>query len=331
MYKKFLQKNFSHTILHITDKCNLACKTCFVKKSCNDLNTANAKIISEKTGRIQWLDIGGGEPFLNPEIINIITAFNFNSITIPTNGQDTENIINCVRQLSTKIDPSKITIAVSIDGFEKTNDNIRGSGSYNNAIKTFEELKKLNEINLKINTVLSNKNSIEILDFIRFIRTLAPDYHSLLLLRGNPISMDLTLPELNFLEKISNDVFNVLRTYSFGTKNILIRKLNISYQKYLWNLSLRILKNKEAYIKCRAPFLHRVIYPDGSVSMCELTRYKKNIFDDTIKNIERFFTAELYNYEKKNGRCYCTHNCNMMENILFDLPSVLKILTGIFL
>lgn len=324
-----LRRHYQHVILHITERCDLRCKTCFVHKRGREMSLEDATTIAATLHGVRWLDIGGGEPFLHQDLVAICRLFPNSAITIPTNGQRPEQINEMAQELAAIV-KKELTLALSLDGFQMVNDNIRGSGSFDKAIETFHLLRKIPGIKLKVNTVVCNANHKELLDFMRFIREQEPDYHSLLLLRGNPDDPALALPSVKELKAITPELLRILGSYDYGDGgNPVLRILKKRYQRHLWNTSLKTLAAPRCYVPCKAPWLHKVLYPDGSLAMCELMPPLGNILETPLPILESKMIAALRKYEQDNGPCFCTHNCNMNENIRTHPRSIVSIITGI--
>ena len=324
-----LRQHYQHVILHITERCDLRCRTCFVHKRGREMSLETAEAIACKLRGVRWLDIGGGEPFLHKDLIAICRLFPGSAITIPTNGQRPEHITETVGELA-RVVKKELTLAISIDGFREVNDSIRGAGSFDKAQETFRLLRAIPGIKLKINTVVCNANYQALPEFMMFVREQKPDYHSLLLLRGAPEDRDLALPAMAELEGITPRILEILGSYDYGDGgNPALRVLKKRYQRHLWNISLKTLATSRCYVPCKAPWLHKVIYPDGALSMCELMPPVGNILETPLSVLEAKMVSDLQEYACAHGPCYCTHNCNMNENIRTHLPSILSIITGI--
>lgn len=247
---RWFRRRFQHVILHVTERCNLHCKTCFVRKTGREMTLDQARQIAHNLGRVRWLDIGGGEPFLHPDLAAICALFPNTAITIPTNGQDPGHIEATVKTIAAAVG-RELTIALSLDGFEAVNDSIRGAGSHRKAMETFGRLRALSGIKLKINTVVCNANASELLPFMEQVRSCGPDYHSLLLLRGMPSDDAMALPPLDYLEKITPEVLRILGSYQYGDGgNPLLRILKRRYQRYLWQVSLKTLERQTCLVPC---------------------------------------------------------------------------------
>lgn len=130
-------KNSSNLFFHILTKCNLSCRHCYINPEQHGTNTLSIETIKEwlylfaqfskKSQEINVIFLGG-EPTLHPDLSSAVKEarrLGFKSITIDTNGYLFHNILE-------KITPDDVDfISFSLDGAtERTNDFIRGKGSY---------------------------------------------------------------------------------------------------------------------------------------------------------------------------------------------------------
>ncbi|WP_299978431.1 radical SAM protein [Desulfobacula sp.] len=127
-------KDSSNLFFHILTKCNLSCTHCYINKNQHGANTLDIETIrnwlalfSKKTRQTNVIFLGG-EPTLHPDLhlaVKEAKRLGFKSITIDTNGYLFHNILD-------KISCDDIDfLSFSLDGAtKKTNDAIRGKGSY---------------------------------------------------------------------------------------------------------------------------------------------------------------------------------------------------------
>ncbi len=132
-------KNAANVFFHILTRCNLKCKHCYINKKQHGENNLPLKTIEgwlevlaskNKEANVIFL---GGEPTLHPDLpMAIIKAksLGYNSITVDTNGYLFHNILS-------KVSPDIIDyFSFSLDGVtRKTNDMIRGKGSFDTCIQ----------------------------------------------------------------------------------------------------------------------------------------------------------------------------------------------------
>jgi MoaA/NifB/PqqE/SkfB family radical SAM enzyme len=127
-------KNSSNLFFHILTKCNLRCRHCYINPEQQGKNKVPLKTITA------WLDAFshesatanviflGGEPTLHPDLpraIKYARHQGFRSITVDTNGYLFHDIL-------ARVSPQEVDFfSFSLDGASpKTNDRIRGQGSY---------------------------------------------------------------------------------------------------------------------------------------------------------------------------------------------------------
>src|SRR5579859_5327224 len=93
-------------ILFINSICNLTCEHCFYWRNLNrrdDLKVEEILALSKELGRIENLNLSGGEPFLRSEFAQICRFFIQNNgveqIYVPTNGYFPERTINALKNV----------------------------------------------------------------------------------------------------------------------------------------------------------------------------------------------------------------------------------------
>jgi len=142
------------SVLFVSDKCNLKCKHCSIYAKDNSLTKSYAQIEDElkycyRQGA-RFVDFEGGEPTLwrndNKNLNDLITLakkIGFFSTTITTNAQ--RDFSDC------KAD----SIWVSLDGYGKFHDEIRGEGCFEKLVTNIE---KAAHPHLSVNMVVNSLN-----------------------------------------------------------------------------------------------------------------------------------------------------------------------------
>ena len=324
-----LRRRFKHLILHVTNHCNFRCEHCFVdfvtKK--RDLPLEDYQRLARDTPPLLWLDIGGGEPFIRKDLVDIVCAFDAKVIHIPSNGSLKTQTIDQLRELRRRRPETEVLIGLSLDGLEDTHDRLRGApGNYRQVWDTYDAIRTLDpKINIKITTVITNKNFAEILPLMHVVRDHRADFHSVILLRGTPPTADTTLPPLPELRRIGPQISDILAGYEYGRSSISARILR-NYHRFLWNVSLDILEQQTQVIPCYAGRSHLVVWADGNVSACEMLAPVGNVKEHALPVVlkSKAFRAQQDSIRRKE--CHCTHNCAMLTSILFNpvnLPQLL--------
>jgi MoaA/NifB/PqqE/SkfB family radical SAM enzyme len=110
--------------LSIINSCNLRCQGCWVdveEKDSIDLETLNRTISDAKQHGNSFFGILGGEPFMHPELFDVLAGHPDCYFQLFTNGQFiTEKLAQRLRQLG------NTTPLISIEGREITSDQRRG-------------------------------------------------------------------------------------------------------------------------------------------------------------------------------------------------------------
>ncbi len=158
--------------LHLTERCNLSCRHCYRQKRVKpELPLSRIADILRDIDRAlgAWrtdcgvdfrlrLQIAGGEPFLRPEIFELIDfakKLDF-ALSILTNGtlvgdSTAEALANGGVDL----------VQISLDGGERTHDSIRGPGAYESAMEAARRLAE-RRVFVSLNATLSRLNAEEV-------------------------------------------------------------------------------------------------------------------------------------------------------------------------
>ena len=150
----------------LTYACNLACKHCLSSSGRRDpreLSTFEAKALLDEIAAMQifYINIGGGEPMIRRDFFELVehAVSQHVGVKFSTNGTRIDRAA-AIRLASTEY----LDIQVSIDGVDaKTNDVLRGVGSYNAARRAMDHLMDANFGQFKISVVMT-RESVEQLD-----------------------------------------------------------------------------------------------------------------------------------------------------------------------
>jgi len=318
--------SIKHLILHVTNRCNMRCDHCFVDFDSpkKELSLDEIISISRKFSNLIWLDIGGGEPLMREDLDEIVSQFRFRELSIPTNGWESEQIVEKLKKINS-IASGKLIVTLSLDGMQETHDKIRRPESFERTIQTFNELKQIKGLRIKFNTVLCEKNSDEIINLMHFVKELEPDFHSVLMVRGTTRDPLMRLPSVDKIKILEQSIYRIQQSYNYGRTGML-SKVQRNYQVYKGDLNVRTLQERRQVIPCLAGASHLVVWPEGDVSSCELLPPIGNIREKNIDELLKGVEMRERLSSIRRGDCYCTHDCNMIENILLNPKSYLRLL-----
>jgi len=157
---KVIFRSLAKINLSVTHACNYRCKTCNIWRKYlenpelrdQELTLSEYTELFKHNRGIIWLSITGGEPFLRPDLTDIVISALKNIdklrvLNIATNGSLPRRV---ERSLSEILDSMKkpvyISVEVSLDGKELIHNEIRGvKDAYQRSLETFRRLRRLKE------------------------------------------------------------------------------------------------------------------------------------------------------------------------------------------
>ncbi len=319
-------------ILFVTDRCNHKCVTCFNWKEINqkkDIDAKKFETIAKKLPEMNSILLSGGEPLLRKDISEIIGYFvQYNKIQaagIPTNGMLPDLIIELTEQILKDYPDLYLEISCSLDGLEETHDYIRGvKGAYKNVLRTISLLKqmrrKYSNLRIVINSVITNRNEVELQNFVNFVKTLKLDAHNFDLIRGFHQGK-LSLPKnLSMANKIR---FETQKYYS-KPKNPIHGFLSTLFYKWIIVNQGYSLKKRAWDVDCVAGTNTIVILSDGTVAVCELLEPVGNLLENDLDEI---LNSDKVLKQKKGIKCHkcdCTHICFVQDSLSNNMITFFK-------
>ncbi len=334
----FQKNGVIHLTFFVTRRCNLRCPFCFYLGrqeesgvAENELTLSEIERVSRSMGALLWLAFSGGEVFLREDIVAISRTFYENNrpaiMLFPTNGRLPELIRDRTEEILRSCGKSVIAVKLSLDGMKEAHDRLRGkAGSFEKTMATYrllgELIRKYPHFELGVNTVFCSENQDmmdEIIDFVRGMEDVRT--HTISVVRGD--LRDEGFKNVDFgkylaaIERLEKDLKNrTSRTYRFKGARVKAAQ-DIVQRKLIHRTSLE----KRRLIPCYAGRLNVVLTETGDVYPCEiLTETFGNIRDhgyDMGKVMRSKKAGEVVRSIMEN-RCYCTHECYFMTNILFN-------------
>jgi MoaA/NifB/PqqE/SkfB family radical SAM enzyme len=354
-YLKFAEKLFLkqgssplYLVLFVTDRCNARCKHCLLADGVHkpdksaELTLEEIEVLSKKMDPLLFLLPTGGEPFLRDDLGEIVKLFyNNNSVRnvgIPTNGFFTEKIVRIIQDILETCPELDLGVDVSLDGIGEKHDEIRGvEGLFDNAVKTFNELslleKKYPQFNVNIETTVSSCNDNCLLENYQFF-TNELKAHTVftLLTRDKPRDPATKFFDVERYEAYARQMEagikqGVLTGYdTFPFADFINAKRIVRHR-----LIAKVVRENRYQLPCYAGVLGAAIFANGDVYPCELHTDLKlgNLRDHhfDFKTIWKSEEAEQARKLIRAGKCFCTYECFLTVNILFNpvmVPAILK-------
>lgn len=331
-------------VYFITSHCNLKCAHCFyweeLNKNKNELTREEVINIAKSLSGLMSVSLTGGEPFLREDLPELAQAFvahsGIKNVQINSNGMQPEKVRDITEKILSLCKGRRVTIGISLDGLEKTHNEIRGnSKSFQCAINTFRHIKELkkkyNNLHLGSITTVSARNQHELLPLLQFIHNeLDPDGIGINLIRGVPRAT------------LAKDGLDIHRYFQFGEekRRLMVRKLKkegapfldrvlLARESLSYDLISKIYVSQKPVTPCYAGSLLAVMYEEGDVYPCEMLSKKMGNIRDSGLDFRKLWSSERAKEVRRfiqQGRCVCTYECAMTSiNTLFNSGHCLKI------
>jgi len=318
-------------ILFVTNRCPLDCAHCFVDKTDrgeDELTVGEAAAIAGTVGPLTWLDIGGGEPFLRDDLVELCRQFRTTETDIPTSGWLVDRTLAAAREFAESV-PGRAGVSVSLDGFRETHDRLRQSGSFDRAMETLEGLQRIPGLRVSVISTVSRANWEELPEFVRSMRGQGLAGHNINIMRGKPADPDLGLPDEAQLRTFRSELLKALGPAGYAWQGMfsrLVSRLHYRYVERKWDIALKVLATREQVVPCLAGKADLVVYANGDVAPCELLPAAGNIRDEPLDSIlagQQWLSA-LEAIRAK--QCFCTHECNMLDSTLLNLRTFARVM-----
>lgn len=310
----------------VTNRCVCRCKHCFNwaetgaggaigDRTKHDLSVEEIDWVFRNLGRLKYVHLAGGEPFVRPDMAEIVSAIHRQSrpkvISISTNGQLTENTVTSVATALQTCDGVHIAVKVSVDDLGEAHDEIRQRpGAFGRAMTTYRRLGDLRRChpNLEIgfNTVFSalSQDHVE-----RVYENLAradpkPDCMALLLIRGDPRiagcagNLDLDAYRAWTLLHV-RDMKRGLFEHNVRTR------IGIAM---MYDYVYRTASERRRLIPCRAGVVGAFIDNEGLVGPCEQQPAYGSLRDHDYDIREIWHLPHVEEARRRTRRsCFCTN------------------------
>lgn len=253
-------KNSTNVFFHILTKCNLNCRHCYINREQHGENTLPLSTIEAWLGafaeksNIANVIFLGGEPTIHPDLsfaIKKAKNMGYNSITVDTNGYLFNDILS-------KVSPDDVDyFSFSLDGAtRKTNNMIRGEGSYDKCIEGIRKAVSMGFDTSLIYTVSSAnihelKMMVPLLDDLNIERF----FVQVIGIRGKPAQIN--------QEKLQVSRSEWLSIIPDVAEKVAKRGITVSYPKVF-------LSSEETFECAGLVAKNYFIFPNGRVYRCPI-------------------------------------------------------------
>lgn len=322
-------------ILFVNSICNQTCEHCFYWRNLNrkdDLTFEELSKLSADFGRIENLNLSGGEPFLRKDLAEVCRMFIRNNgvrqIYVPTNGSFEDRTIDVLTNVLKEPGLDLFACEISLDGTEEFHNRFRGmKDAFDRAMRTYDALAKLQQQDARLRihciSTATSSNLGEIRELTGYLRDRCPqmDHHNLAIIRGdrkNPSLEGPTLDEYRRLYEYVKQVWAVQEEDRYGA----IVEPMLQWAK------VRTANERRQVVPCTAGRMTGVVYSNGDVSVCEQHAPIGNLRNNSFREIWNSEEAKVLRRSIANKDCYCTNEVFLWPSIVFQPAQLVKAMVG---
>lgn len=294
----------------VTYRCNARCNMCDVfhypSKPAEEITVADIEKLP--TG-LRFINITGGEPFVRQDIKEIVTVARTKAerIVISTNGYFTDRIVDLCQTYP------DIGIRISIEGLQKTNDEIRGiPHGFDRGLRTLLTLRQMGLKDIGFGMTVQDMNCKDLIPLYELANALGYEFATA------------TLHNSHYFCKLDNRIAD--QEMVCGEFEKLITELLKSNSPKKWfrayfNYGLmNYIKGNRRLLKCEMGSEACFIDPSGDVLPCNGMNEKM-----PLGNIRQKPFAEIWNSPEaaqvRNSVKTCSKECWMVGNAV---PAIKK-------
>jgi len=341
-YLRFLRRGFVHAgpplhlTLFVTGRCNLRCRHCFhwkeVAASVEGPSLEEIEALARSAramGPLLWVSLGGGEPFLRPDLPEIARAFGSSGLrhlAIPTNGL-VDRQHDALARMAVENPETFVSVAVSIDGPPDVHDAIRAlPGAHARAVEAVRGFRDLAERhpNLGVGLILTvtrENQGVLAGHMEELVGELRPHNVTINLARGDALDQNLLDVEPARYREVVDTKTRLLREgrlpyFAFPLARVAVARDLLTYEHVE-----RIARGlREPHHPCTAGSLSAVVFEDGSVHPCEILGTPLGNLNEVGWDLSRLWKTEEATALRRtirDTRCSCTWECAQADNVLF--------------
>ena len=289
-------------IISVTYRCNAKCNMCNTWKFPSDKNQEITPQDIEKLPNMRFANITGGEPFLREDLDEIITVVKpkVKRMVVSTNGFLTNRIVKLMEK------HPDIGIRISLDGFLKSHDTVRGvPGAFDKALRTLTELQMLGIKDLGVGTTVSDVNYKDLRYVFTFAEAMGLEFPINIL--HNSYYFHKTDNRIDHGEEIKKEMRWAIRHY-LHSKNV-----KNWFRAYFTDGIIDYIDNKPRRLPCEAGRNMFLLDPFGDIYPCNMLNIK-------MGNIKEKSFGEIWHSEEasiaREKVAQCKENCWMIGSVV---------------
>lgn len=329
-----------NVVFVVTSKCNSKCKTCFIwqhqESQDKELTLSEYRMIFQNMGKTYWVTVGGGEPFLREDLLQIILAIcedlEPRIVNIVSNGTMPEKIFYAIRKLTNLFPNTHFILNLSLDHINEQHDIIRGlKGNFDLVFKTAKSLKSIRDFNfsLGIHSVISKYNLNEFPFIYYWIKeNIQPDFY---IIENAQTREEFINLEGDFFQKPS-DYLKAVKFYLDKIKSEKmagINRLKRAFRIVYYNAVKGSLLYKKKPYNCYGGYNSCQVNPDGAVWSCATKGFILGDLRNHNYDFKGLWLSRKANEMRdkiRQEQCFCHLSNVSYTNILLDPIKLLSVL-----
>lgn len=288
-----MSKKLNGTVI-VTYRCNAKCTMCNRYKVPSKPEEEISIETIKKLPEMYFTNITGGEPFIRDDLKDIVRELLKKSdrIVISTNGFFTDRIVELCKEFP------QVGIRISIEGLEKTNNEIRGlDDGFNRGYTTLKKLVDMGMKDVGFGMTVQDRNAAD----------LVPLYNI-----SDELGMEFATASLHnsfyFVE--SNNIIKDRLTVAQNFEDLVNRLLDSNspkkwFRAYFNHGLINYIFSQKRLLPCDMSFDTFFIDPYGDVMPCNGTKEKQ-----VMGNLNRQSWEELWNSEQAEKVRSIVRNCD---------------------
>ena len=297
-----INRKLNGTVI-VTYRCNARCTMCNRYKEPSDPKDELSIDTIKKLPKMYFTNITGGEPFIREDLKDIVRELCKLSdrIVISTNGYFIERIIDLAKEFP------NIGIRISIEGLQKTNDEIRGlQDGFNRGYSTLVKLKEMGLRDIGFGMTVQDKNAHDLVPLYDLSKELdlefatASLHNSFYFVENKNIIHDRLMVAKNF-EGLINELLKSNKPKKW-------------FRAYFNHGLINYIFGQERLLPCDMSFDTFFIDPYGDVMPCNGTKDKEvmgNLNCQTFDDIWHSEKAKIVRNKVRN----CNRKCWMIGSV----------------
>ena len=311
-------------VLFINSICNMKCEHCFYWTSLNkkdDLTFEEMVSLSESLGRIENLNLSGGEPFIRKEFAEICRQFirhnGVKQIYVPTNGYFTQKTVEKIAKVLEEPSLDLFVAEISLDGMPDFHDKFRvAKHSFMKAMETYDALVELQDgdprLRIHCISTATDVNMDEIRKLTTYLYERCPkmDHHNLAIIRGDRKNPSLQGPSLIQYEELYEYIRRLWAPREKGRYGAIVEPM-LQWAK------VKTVKEDRMVVPCKAGSISGVVYANGDVSLCEIREPIGNLRQQSFPEIWHSDEAKRVRHSIGCKECHCTTEVFLWSSITY--------------